>query len=74
MPRLEGLFEVLEKICPNACKVDLPGDNATFNMADLGLYHNEDEGLPSLRINCNQPRGNGRDHPLEPLEDHQASI
>ena len=40
MPRSDGPFEILEKIGPNAYKVDLPGDygvSATFNVADLSL-------------------------------------
>ena len=37
-PRSDGPFEILEKIGPNAYKVDLPGEygvSATFNVADL---------------------------------------
>jgi len=37
MPRLDGPFEVLEKIGPNAYKVVLPTDyevSTTFNMPD----------------------------------------
>jgi hypothetical protein len=45
-----------------------------MTMADLSPYHDEDEGLPSLRTNSKQPGGNDRDHHLDPLEDHQASI
>jgi len=43
-------------------------------VADLSPYHDEDEELPSLRTNCNQPRGNDGYHPLEPLGDYEASI
>ena len=42
MPRSDGPFEILEKIGPNAYKVDLPGDygvSATFNVADLSPYY-----------------------------------
>ena len=57
MPRSDGPFEVLERIGPNAYKVDLPGDygvSATFNVADLSPYYEEEEELPSLRSNSNQ--------------------
>jgi len=77
MPRSDGPFEIIEKIGPNSYKVDLPseyGVSATFNVANLSPYHDEDEGLPSLRTNFNQPGGNDGDHHLEPLGDHQASI
>ena len=77
MPGSDGPFKALEKIGPDAYNMDLPGDygvSAAFNTADLSPYHDEDEGLLSLRINSNYPRGEDEDHPLEPLEDHQASI
>jgi len=51
MPRSDGPFEVLDKIGPNAYKVDLPGDcgvSTTFNVADLSPYYEEEEELPSL--------------------------
>jgi len=38
IPRLDGPFEILEKVEPNAYKVDFPGEygvSATFNVADL---------------------------------------
>ena len=38
MPRLDGPFEILRKIGPNVCKVDLPGEYGVFstmNVADL---------------------------------------
>ena len=56
IPRSDGPFEVLEKISPNAYKVDLPGDygvSTIFNVADLSPYHDKDEGLPSLRTKFN---------------------
>ena len=59
MPRSDGPFEIIEKVGPNAYKVDLPGDygvSATFNVADLSLYF-EDEPLPSLRTNSHPPGG-----------------
>ena len=49
-------FEVLERINDNAYKVDLPGDygvSATFNVADLQPYE-EDDHLSNLRANSLQ--------------------
>ena len=57
LPRSEGPFKVLEKINPNAYKIDLPGDygvSVTFNVADLSPYFDEAEELPSLRTNSSQ--------------------
>ncbi|MDP1086273.1 hypothetical protein Q6245_28300, partial [Klebsiella pneumoniae] len=56
MPRAEGPFEILEKIGPNAYKVDLPGEygvHGTFNVGDLSPYHEdlEDEEGEDLRAN-----------------------
>jgi len=56
MPRADGPFEVLERINDNAYKVDLPGDygvSATFNVADLQAYH-EDNYLAHLRIKSSE--------------------
>jgi len=52
MPRADGPFEVLERINDNAYKVGLPGDygvSATFNVADLKAYQ-DDDYLADLRI------------------------
>jgi len=49
-------FEVLERINDNAYKVDLPRDygvSATFNVADLSPYF-EDDHLANLRANSPQ--------------------
>ena len=56
MPRADGPFEVIEKVNDNAYKVDLPGDygvSATFNVADLSPYL-EDDHLVNLRANSSQ--------------------
>jgi len=56
MPRVDDPFEVLERINDNAYKVNLPGDygvSATFNVADLSPYF-EDDHLASLRANSPQ--------------------
>ena len=56
MPRADGPFEVIEKVNDNAYKVDLPGDygvSATFNVADLSPYF-EDDHLVNLRANSSQ--------------------
>ena len=69
MPRSDGPFEVLENIGPNAYKVGLPGEyvvSATFNVADLSPYYEEDEELPSLRSNSNQIGDYDGDHPHNP--------
>jgi len=62
----DGTFEVLEKINPNAYEIDLPGDygvSATFNVADMRPYHDEEEDLPSLRSNSSLAGEDDGDHP-----------
>jgi len=76
MPRSDGPFKILEKISPNACKVDLPGEygvSATFNVADLSPYYDEDEEILSLRSNSNQAGENDGEHHDQALEDQQDS-
>ncbi|CAO2830890.1 unnamed protein product [Amaranthus hypochondriacus] len=49
--RIDGPFEILEKVNDNAYKLELPisyGVSSTFNVADLIPFHEEDM-LPSLR-------------------------
>ena len=49
--RIDGPFEILEKVNDNAYKLELPsshGVSSTFNVADLVPFHEEDM-LPSLR-------------------------
>jgi len=51
MLRSDGHFEIIEKIGPNAYKVDLLREyevSATFNMVGLSPYYEENEELPSL--------------------------
>ena len=70
MPRSDGPFEILENIGPNAYKVDLPGEygvSATFNVADLSPYYDENEELPSLRSNSNPLGEDDGDHPSQPF-------
>ena len=65
MPRSDGPFEILEKVSPNAYKVNLPtgfGVSATFNVADLSLYYDENEEILSLRSNSNVVGENDGDH------------
>ena len=53
MPRADGPFEILERVNDNAYKVNLFEDygvSATFNVADLSLYL-EDDHLAYLRAN-----------------------
>jgi len=68
MPRSDRPFEILEKIGPNAYKVDLPGEygvSATFNVADLSPYYDEDEEILSLRSNSSQAGEDDGDHPTK---------
>ena len=70
LPRSDGPFKILERVNPNAYKVDLPGEygvSATFNVADLRPYFDEEEELPSLRTNSSQAGGNDGDQPQEVL-------
>jgi len=71
MPRSEGPFEILEQISPNAYKGELPSDygvSATFNVADLRPYLDENEAILSLRSNFTQPGEDNGDHLTAPLE------
>lgn len=66
----------MEKISPNAYKIDLPGDYgvlATLNVADLSPYYDDDEQFLSLGSNSNQSGEYDGDHPLEPFGDQLAS-
>ena len=78
LPRSDGPFEVLERINPNAYKVDLPGDygvSATFNVADLSPYYDEEDALPSLRSNSSQPGEDDGDHPkIHPKADQSKTV
>jgi len=56
MPRVEGLFKVLEKLNDTTYKVDLPGNygvSATFNVPNLSHYLTDDY-LTDLRIKSSQ--------------------
>ena len=77
MPGSNGPFEVIEKIGPNAYKIDLLGEygvSTTFNVADLSPYYDEDDQFSSLRSNSNQSGEYDGDHPLEPSEDQPTSL
>ena len=68
MLRSDGPFEILEKIGPNAYKMDLPGEygvSATFNVADLSPYHEESEEIPNLRSNSHQAGEDDGDLPTK---------
>jgi len=70
MPRSDGPFEIMEKVGPNAYKVNLPGEygvSATFNVADLSPYFEENEEIPSLRSNSNSLGGDDGNHPTKPF-------
>jgi len=52
MLRLDGPFEILEKIVTNAYKFDLPGEygvSAAFNVANPSPYYEENKDIASLR-------------------------
>jgi len=56
MPRVDGPFEVLERVSYNAYKVNFPRDHgvlATMNVAGLSPYP-EDDRLANLRANSPQ--------------------
>ena len=75
MLRSEGPFKILEQVGPNAYKVDFPRDygiSATFNVADLRAYVDENEDLSSLRSNSLQPGEDDGDHPTQPMESHAS--
>jgi len=59
MPRLDGAFEVINKIGPNTYKRELPtkhGVSPTFNVVDLCACHDEDDKFLSLRSNSRQAK------------------
>ena len=77
MPRSDSTFEILEKINPNAYKVDLPGEywvSTTFNVPDLGPYYEENEELPSLRSNFLQAAEDDGGHPIKSNEDQSNKL
>jgi hypothetical protein len=60
LPRVDGPFQVLERINDNAYKLDLPGEynvSATFNVTDLSPFDVGDD----LRANPFQEEGNDGD-------------
>ena len=70
VPRSDGPFKIMEKIGPNAYKVDLPGDygvSSIFNVTDLSPYFDEDQELSSFRSNSHLVRENDGDHLAQPL-------
>jgi len=78
LPRLDGSFEVLEKINSNAYKVDLPGEYGVFtgfNFANLSPYLDEYDDLPSLRAHSFQVEGDdgAHSHVLPMIKDLQKA-
>jgi len=65
---LDGPFEILEKVNPDAYKVNFlreHGVSATFNVTNLRPYFDEEHELPSLRVNSFQAKGdNGDQEPM----------
>ena len=78
MPCSNGPFEILEKIGPNAYKVDLPGEygvSTTFIVADLSPYYDENEEILSLRSNSHQAWEDDGDHPTKgPKEAERVKV
>ena len=67
MPRPNRSFDVVKKIGPNAYKVDPAGEYgvfATFNVANLISYYEDNEKSSSLRSNSNQTDEDDGDHPI----------
>jgi len=63
-PRADDPFKVVQKINDNAYKVELPGTygvSATFNVADLSPYLDDEPGINS-RESYVQPWENDTDH------------
>jgi len=76
MPRADGPFEALERVNDNAYKVNLPSDygvSATFNVADLSPYL-EDDHLSNLRANSRQQREDDGGPSVEPHHEPQGSL
>ena len=76
MPRADGPFEILERVNDNAYKVDLPGDygvSATFNVADLSPYL-EDDHLANLRANSSQEGEDEGGPSMGPIQEPQDML
>jgi len=64
LPQLDGIFEILEKVDPNAYKVDFLSKYSVspiFNVLDLRPYFDEEVDVLSLRANSFQAKGVDRD-------------
>jgi len=75
MPREDGPFEVLERINVNAYKINLPGDcgvSATFNIADLNPYL-EDDHLDNLRAKSSQQGEDDGDPSMSMTNTHKEA-
>jgi len=75
-PRADDPFEILEKVNDNAYKVNFPSDygvSATFNVADLSSYL-EDDHLSNLRANSLQQREDDGGPTVEPHHELQGSL
>jgi len=75
MPRVDGPFKILERLNDNTYKVNLPSDygvSATFNVADLSPYL-EDDHLSNLRENSPQQGKDDGGPSEEPHHELQAS-
>ena len=70
-PRGDGPFQVIKRINNNAYQIDLPGDygvHATFNVADLSPYRDDDFEPPFHDSGTNQDLERENDVNLEDLQ------
>jgi len=75
MPREDGPFEILARANDHSYKVHLSGRfgvSATFNVADLSPYL-EDDHMLNLRANSSQQGEGDGDGPMEPYHEPQGS-
>ncbi|XP_071901038.1 uncharacterized protein [Coffea arabica] len=73
LPQGDGPFQVVERINDNAYKLDLPGEygvHATFNVADLSVFHADDK----LDLGTNRLQEEGIDEGLKAGQTQVAQV
>jgi len=76
MLRADGPFEICERVNKNSYKVNFPKDYgvlATFNMADLSPYP-EDDHLVNLRANSPQQGEDNKGPSIGPYQEPQGTL